>query len=207
MSEGRPRGGARAARGRVHSPPHERAALRHRLVRQTALQQCAVPCRCPCQHSSEPLSAVPGRLLLDSANRVSNSSRSVKQGRSWCRVLATRAPTCAIRLRRHTAGLPVAFCFCVRIGSNHSHTLPFHVHPVHTACIPWPWVGHAHTDLLLELPTLCRLRAEVVDSLRMGGLHPLHVERAQHGLHTVRHKRAYIGADTCSVRILGSVRS
>ena len=111
---------------------------------------------------------------------------------------------------RHTLAAPhsrVACCvlLCVRIGSNHSHTLPFHVHPVHTACIPW--VGHAHTDLLLELPTLCRLRAEVVDSLRVGGLHPLHVERAQHGLHTVRHKRAYIGADTCSVRILGSVRS
>ena len=165
----------------------------------------SVPChagahvRCPCQHSSGPLSAVPGRWLLDSAKRVSNPSRSAKQGRSWCRVLATRAPTWSIRLRRHTAGLPVAFCFCVRVGSNHSHTLPFHVHPVHTACIPW--VGHAHTDLLLELPTLCRLRAEVVDSLRVGGLHPLHVERAQHGLHAVRYRRAYIGADTCGVRV------
>jgi len=52
------------------------------------------------------LSAVPGRLLLASAIRVSNSSRSLKHGRSWRRALATRAVTCSIRLRRHTAGLP-----------------------------------------------------------------------------------------------------
>jgi hypothetical protein len=44
---------------------------------------------------------------------------------------------------------------------------------------------HARTDPLLELSTLCRLRAKVADSLRVGGLHPLHVERAQHGLHTL----------------------
>ena len=71
---------------------------------------CTCTCTCTCQHSSEPLSSprVCGRLLLDSANRVSNSSRSAKEGRSWWRTPAIRAPSSSSCLRRHTAGLPGA---------------------------------------------------------------------------------------------------
>ena len=85
----------------------------------------------PCQHSSGPLSAVPGRVLLDSANRLSNSSRSVKQGRSWCRVLATRAVTCPTRSRLHTAGLPGKSARVGRV-QPFAHAVPSRVHCVHT---------------------------------------------------------------------------
>eukprot|EP00964_Phaeocystis_antarctica_P139402 scaffold104192_cov63-Phaeocystis_antarctica.AAC.3 len=70
----------------------------------------------------------------------------------------------------------------VQVGEAGSLLVPRTRHPrlnlLHTLAAPHSRVA----DLLLDLPSLCVLRTEVADSLGVGDLHPLHVERAQHGL-------------------------